>query len=738
MPRLHAIVLLLLLSAVQGFAQADVDACAHKTGAADVTFRISIADGRTMFREGEIIPLHLVFSTTSHDLQISTRSYDRSGRLNIEHYCVEPSAPYPYESFYSFGAFIGGGLSSITTFDEKPFTIDFPLNDWRRLKPGHYSLHVVSGRVLRRSPGGKPKLDTDALPAVSNTIEFDVVEATPAWSSAQLNTALAIIDQSPDKDHAEFKHAVDVVRFLDTEEATRAMAQRLHLESNAGFYFRRAVISSSYPDVALAVLREQLADPLHPVTNELIYAIASLQLAALPPLPPFDEKHEAESRKLYEERQHQYEKYSAEATRDAAQRLPSKRGSAKAITAQTLLSGLHRNSNPSADQSARAALVASFDQLPLKKRQEELVYRWGEIQGPDVIPLLRRTLAETDHSCDGARTRAALVTNLYQVDASAGRQAVIAEMLNANDCSGSTLEVLPDKTLPELEPVWRKKLAEGNLSSTDYDLLARYGSAALVPEIKAKYEASEGKWACQPQSAIFRYLLKYDSAYAAKKINASFYMRKDTGCFRTNFANIGDKVPVEVEQGAIVGLNDPDPEAVRAAADGLKNFGSEQRSLPALWKRLEEFHKQWESRERDLDAQYPFQNRETRGQTGLQQALASAIASSQAWYCGSECLNHVTELLVGNAADYYKPLVKSASAGEFTLIPNYGPNGSFQLAQYDLRSFDALIAKMRQFPAGTRINFQFFPRESFGQDELYERLTRAAPSNVVLSKISPN
>jgi hypothetical protein len=72
------------------------------------------------------------------------------------------------------------------------------------------------------------------------------------------------------------------------------------------------------------------------------------------------------------------------------------------------------------------------------------------------------------------------------------------------------------------------------------------------------------------------------------------------------------------------------------------------------------------------------------------------------------------------------------------LIPNYGPNGSFQLAQYDLRSFDALIAKMRQFPAGTRINFQFFPRESFGQDELYERLTRAAPSNVVLSKISPN
>jgi hypothetical protein len=739
MPRLHAIFFLLFLSAVPVIAQPAVDPCDIKTGASDVTFRISFADGQTNFREGEIIPVHLVFSTTSHDIQFNTSNYDRSGRLEIEHYCVEPSAPYPYESFYSFGGFMGGGIFSIGRFDDKPFTIDFPLNDWHRFKPGHYSMRVVSNRIVRPTPDRKPSAGP---PAISNTVEFDVIEATPAWSAAELSAALAIIDRSTGKEQSgsgepEVQHAVDVVRFLDTEEAIRAMASRLPLGSNAGFYFHRAVVSSLHPQVALAVLLEQLTDPQVPVTGDLLDGIARLKMAALPPLPPFDKNREAELRKIYMERQDVYDKYFSEAIRETTQHLASKRGAAKAITAQTLLSSLNRNSDLSLDQNARTALIASFDQLPLKKRREELVYRWDEIKGPEAIPLLRRTLAETDHSCDGARTRAALVANLYQIDKSAGREAVIAEMLNTNDCSGTTLAVLPDKTLPELEPRWKEKLADGNLSSADYDLLARYGSAALLPEIKAKYESFEGTWACQPQSALFRYLLKFDSDYAAKKINAAFYMRKDTGCFREMYSNLGENVPLEIEKAAIAALNDPDVEAVRGAAAGLKNFGSEKRSLPALWQRLEQFHKQWEGHERDFDAQYPFQKGEIINQVSLQQGLASAIASGQGWYCGSDCLNHLTELLVGSTGDYYKGQAKSAAAGEFTLIPNYGSLASFEVAQYDLGTFDALIAKLSQFPAGTRIRFQFFPRGAPGQDALFERLTQEAPSNVVIVKQDP-
>jgi hypothetical protein len=735
MLRLHAIFFLLFLSAVPVIAQPAVDPCDIKTGASDVTFRISFADGRTNFREGEIIPVHLVFSTTSRDIQISTKNYDRSGRLDIDHYCVDPSTPFPYESFYSFGGFMGGGISSIGRFDEKPFTIDFPLNDWHRFKPGHYSMRVVSNRIVRPTPDRKPSAGP---PAISNTVEFDVIEATPAWSAAELNAALAIIDRSagkeqPGREEPELKHAIDVVRFLDTEEAIRAMASRLHLDSNAGFYFHRAVVSSSHPQVALAVLLEQLTDSQAPVTGDLLDAIARLKMAGLPPLPPFDKNREAELRKIYMERQDVYDKYFSEAVRETTQHLASKRGAAKAVTAQTLLSSLNRNS----DQNARAALIASFDQLPLKKRQEELVYLWDEIKGPEAILLLRRTLAETDHSCDGARTRAALVANLYQIDKSAGREAVIAEMLNTNDCSGTNLAVLPDKTLPELESRWKENLAAGNLSSADYDLLARYGSAALLPEIKAKCESFEGRWACQPQSAIFRYLLKYDSAYAAKKINAAFYMRKDTGCFREMYSNLGENVPLEIEKAAIAALNDPDVEAVRGAAAGLKNFGSEKRALPVLWQRLEQFHKQWEGHERDLDAQYPFQKREMMNQVSLQQVLANAIASGQGWYCGSDCLNHLTELLVGNSGDHYKGQAKSAAAGEFTLIPNYGLLASFQVAQYDLPTFEALIAKLSQFPAGSRIKFQFFPRGAPGQDALFERLTQAAPSNVVIVKQDP-
>jgi hypothetical protein len=47
-------------------------------------------------REGEIIPLALSFtSTTDKRYWADNRSYDRSGRLTIEAYCVEPEARDP-------------------------------------------------------------------------------------------------------------------------------------------------------------------------------------------------------------------------------------------------------------------------------------------------------------------------------------------------------------------------------------------------------------------------------------------------------------------------------------------------------------------------------------------------------------------------------------------------------------------------------------------------------------------
>ena len=85
---------------------------------------------------------------------MSTRGYDRSGRLDIEQFHVSPAGRDPLHDHFEsgiYGGFIGGGLSGgDKPLSADPETIREDLNEWVALdKPGRYSLYVTSGRVSR-------------------------------------------------------------------------------------------------------------------------------------------------------------------------------------------------------------------------------------------------------------------------------------------------------------------------------------------------------------------------------------------------------------------------------------------------------------------------------------------------------------------------------------------------------------------------------------------------------------
>ena len=144
------------------------DPCSLSSAVTDAKVSVAISNGRTSFREGEIIPLVLSFtSTTDKRYWADNRNYDRSGRLNIETYCVEPAAPDPLADYFRPGMFMGGGLGNEQQLSEKPFTATAELNEWRRPGPGHYRLYVVSYRVWRppdpneSTPYGVPELQAE-------------------------------------------------------------------------------------------------------------------------------------------------------------------------------------------------------------------------------------------------------------------------------------------------------------------------------------------------------------------------------------------------------------------------------------------------------------------------------------------------------------------------------------------------------------------------------------------------
>jgi len=106
MRQLAAIALLLVGRVAFG---SPSDACSPISTVKDAQVTITIPDGRTSFREGEIIPLALSFTSTGDKRYwADNRNYDRSGRLSIEAYCVEPEARDPLADYFRVGAFMGG------------------------------------------------------------------------------------------------------------------------------------------------------------------------------------------------------------------------------------------------------------------------------------------------------------------------------------------------------------------------------------------------------------------------------------------------------------------------------------------------------------------------------------------------------------------------------------------------------------------------------------------------------
>jgi len=70
-----------VISSMAAFAQVQPDPCARATTpAGDVSVQLSLKNGQTVFREGEIITLAAEYSSSSaKKYYLSTRNYDRSG-----------------------------------------------------------------------------------------------------------------------------------------------------------------------------------------------------------------------------------------------------------------------------------------------------------------------------------------------------------------------------------------------------------------------------------------------------------------------------------------------------------------------------------------------------------------------------------------------------------------------------------------------------------------------------------
>ena len=693
-----------------------------------IVLQVSIATNQREFHIGETIPLQLSFSSTVKDhYQVNMAQYDRSGRMNYEHFEVSPAngAVDPLPT-YTGGM---GGLTNFQYLSPEPWIIKLNLNEWVRfIQPGEYRIVVSSGRVGVRDPSNT--FGTSPITARSNEVALKIAPANLEWQKKVLRDAVAALDTPAPKKPSEMeqyttsrRQGLLTLRFLGTADSTRELARRMRGEDPGGLDYicMLGLISSPEREVARIALEAELADPDHPIEGNFLYALrmVSFEGGAL---------------------NANWQEAQKSVVEELIAALPIKKGKALTISLNTAVSEAW-NGNAVPKQTTDklvGQLISKFDQLPSNVQNSLLTYNWSRIGSPAMLPLLKRYAESyTDfpemrdaNAYQSLELSASALKHWYELDPKGARSAFITEINRPRPrFSAKVLGILADETLPEVDSA----VAEHFAASHDLDgssnlasLIARYASDAILPQVTVRLDPRIGKWACAIQDPILAYVLRINPALARPRIEQAIAARGEqfSACNHGLFESIAEiRYDPVLEEIAIASLEDPDSQVASSAASMLGHFGSPQAEA-ALWQRYAKWCAQWEGRESELEftaADSMSRKMDDRVyQLGLGQNLMQALATGKSWLSDKNKLQQLSQMTkIRRLQQQLSGYLKNWENEPLTLFFDHNPPNSFYalVAQYEFHSMDALKAKLAQFPSGTKFFLSLPASESSANDQ---------------------
>jgi tetratricopeptide (TPR) repeat protein len=672
-----------------------------------VELRLSLVGKKHEFYIGEIIPIKLAFSSKfKKRYQLNEAQYDRSGRMDYEHFAVTPDDGVidPLASYFDSGIiFMGGGLTGFRYLTAKPWTIQLNLNEWVRFtKPGDYQLTVSSKRV-ETVDSSKP-YGTRPITAISNQVALKILPVDHAWEKQAYDKAMATLRAANPRDFEDGEstayHGLETLRFLGTADAARELVNQLRADraGNSECYF--GLVSSPERAVAREALDQALSDPDRPLGDTLLDAMSWFERGGA----KLDQNQESERERTFLQK--------------LVDALPNKHGDALRVSLYTVLNRALTHDPPQLPketiQKLASQLIPMFDQLPTEKQQVSLGWNWDGIKSPALVPTLKR-FAETDLSKVPRedyvnalwRTSWAL-RRWYELDPVGARPAIIREITRSKPLFGAnTLGILPDKTLPEVDQALAKNFCSADGAFPELaSLIARYASGAILPEV-LKHVDRHIDSECGIPSGILAYILRVDPAAAKPRIEKTIALCAKNGS-RCMCRTLTDVAAIyydpALEEIAVRNLDNPDPQTAANAATMLGKFGSAA-AEPPLWRRFEKWSKRWAGHESELGVtQADYDPEDYRNaQMALGRSLCEALATGQAWLPDEAKLRRLaTVSKVPTIVDDAERFLEQPKRNPLTLSIDCSPMFHAGLAQYTFRSMNALKQKLGQFPAGTK------------------------------------
>jgi hypothetical protein len=593
-----------------------------------------ISAPKTTFFLGETIPLQLTFTSNQpKSFLADTRQQDRVGRMNyVEQFIVDPAifTEDPLRGLPGEDGGMGGLSGGPLVLSEKPFSFERILNEWVRFrKPGSYRVYVLSHRVNR----------TSAVELVSNVLTIEIRPAPAAGVKEQIAAAAKVLDAPVTTDGEAAKERIRagrILRFLDTPDAAAELAKRLSAGQDVDSYsLHMGVLGSPYRKQLLPLLEQRLVAPDQPVWDRYLDTLAYLaELVASggPMLPyPQDEQQRRtwaeESRRRAELRRQKRIEYQSR----LFESLGSKQPQARAISTSTLLDSTARGgSEPPWFPSIVASLIADFRDLPVRTQRDLLESRWSTIKGPAMVPVLRDLYAKPPGPRIDPPIEDIALRRLFELAPKEARENLLAEIRNPTKAlRWTTLAMLPDRTLPELNEVFAARAEAHNI---DERLILRYATGDIVKRVERAYAERNRELDRQKlphcMSPLVFYFLQHDPAFGERELRRNLSTTDGfPACYDIGFQFLGlgrYAMSPALERLAIEFLASPAVPIKRGAAEVLGKYGSPAAKEP-LWKTMEYFRSWWRGREEQL--------MQPMGQEGMQleRALRIALAQADGW-----------------------------------------------------------------------------------------------------------
>lgn len=699
----------------------------------DVKFEVRLAGGKTLFRQGERIAMELAFSSTSPDTYtVSTRTYDRSGRLNADQFVMLPSTGHtdPLSDYFgTLGIGPGGGLSGIGVLKQEPIIVPLELNEWFRFDvPGSYRLRIVASRVSRMPQSEKEDLQPVSLRLTSNEVTFQIVAADPAWQAQVLQESLAIVDRATAENYydPERRAACRTIRFLGTPAAVREMVRRLGNSDPCTFEWMAGLFGSSHRKLVLSELEEQFASPWQPVTSSFLLCLSRLAFLKdypepLPPWPGNDSEKQDEIRELYRKRNEAMQAVYEGYVRKLWEVFPLKRDPARAVTLHALFE-LGVSGQSKAASAVRPQLAAMMGSVLVALSPEVLEgilgYRWKYFASLSLLPALRQIFEQPPGADSRGSLRGLAALRILQASPAEGRSLLLAEIKRLEPrIPIGFLRALPDDTIEELDEIITTHLEqsrERELSlayTTHCGLLERYATARILDRVKKVYADPEKRWDVG-KAELLAYFLRVDPSYGLQEITTEA-AKPCEECYRQTLSSIARlHMSPTLEGLALEFLGHPSAGIAADAAETLGKYGSVA-AKEALMKRLEQWHKTWNGRHNEL-RWVPGKRNPNEGVQRLGEVLRGALLSARSWLLSPEEIELVGAFCITESCrqqvayrheDPYSVHINgSETEGQET----------WSAGQVYLNSWADLLQKLAQYPPGSRWTWaagQWLPEE---------------------------